>query len=169
MEKASLARRIIAYLVDAFILFILLFLSFILFYSMLSPEVMMEMVRDQASLNLRLPLLIYSNSIIVGYFTIFESSAVWNATPGKRAMNIEVVSEYRDVTFSKSFLRNITRILWSIPCIGLIILGINIILIADSDRRMGDWIADTDVVMKSSRLGYSRSDYRSPDELEWLR
>ncbi|MFW6196875.1 MAG: RDD family protein [Thermoplasmatota archaeon] len=149
MEDASLVRRIIAYLVDGFILFLILFLSFMLFYSMFSPEIMIEMVQEQASFDVRLPLLLYSNLVIIGYFTIFESSLIWNATPGKRLVNIEVYTEYGGVTLFRSFLRNITRVLWSLPCIGLLILGLNIVLIADSDRRMGDMLANTRVVEKN--------------------
>ena len=161
MENASLISRIIAYLADGFILFIILFLSYMLFYSMLSPEIMIEMVRAQASFDVRLPLLIYSDAVIIGYFTVFESSAVWNATPGKRFVNIEVDADFSDVTLFRSFLRNITRVLWSIPCIGLIILGINILLIADKDRRIGDYIAGTRVVKKgvSSIGSYNKSSY----------
>ncbi|MFW6376099.1 MAG: RDD family protein [Thermoplasmatota archaeon] len=162
MEDASLASRIIAYLIDGFILFLILFFSFMLFYSMFSPKIMIEMVREQASFDVRLPLMLYSNLVIVGYFTIFESSLIWNATPGKRLVNIEVYTEYGGVTLFRSFLRNITRVLWSLPCIGLLILGLNIILIADSDRRMGDMLAGTRVVIRggsSTLRSYNESTF----------
>lgn len=91
-----------------------------------------------------------------------------DATPEKKFVNIEVDAELRDVTFFKSFLRNITRVLWSIPCFGLIILGINILLISDKDRRIGDYIAGTRVVKKgNSSIGsYKKSSYY---DLEFLR
>ncbi|MGM0405257.1 MAG: RDD family protein [Thermoplasmatota archaeon] len=157
MEHASLASRIVAYLIDAVILVVILFSLFMLSFSMMSTDRAVQIVREQTELGLDLPLFLLSSIVIVGYFTIFESSNVWGATPGKRFVGIEVVYEYGDVTFFRSFLRNVTRILWSLPCIGLIIVLINVVLIADSKMRMGDILAGTNVVKKKSDLVYTSS------------
>lgn len=157
MKNASLASRIMAYLIDAVILVVILFSLFMMFFSMMSTDRAVQIIREQTELGLDLPLFLLSSIVIVGYFTIFESSNVWGATPGKRFVDIEVVYEYGDVTLFRSFLRNVTRILWTLPCIGLLIVLINIVLIADSKIRIGDILAGTNVVKKESDRVYTSS------------
>lgn len=157
MKNASLASRIMAYLIDAVILVVILFSLFMLSFSMMSTDRAVQIIREQTELGLDLPLFLLSSIVIVGYFTIFESSNVWGATPGKRFVDIEVVYEYGDVTLFRSFLRNVTRILWTLPCIGLLIVLINIVLIADSKIRIGDILAGTNVVKKESDRVYTSS------------
>lgn len=156
MEHASLASRIVAYIIDTVVIIVVLFLLFMAFFSMISTDRAFQIIQEQAGLGLNFPLFLLSSVVIVGYFTIFESSKVWGATPGKKFVNIEVVYEYGEVTFYRSFLRNVTRILWSLPCIGLIIVLINIVMIADSKMRIGDILAGTNVVKKESDYAITR-------------
>jgi len=88
--------------------------------------------------------------IHLAYFTFLESEKGGGATIGKRVLDIKVVDEYgKKVDLVTSFIRNIVRWLWQIPCIGLIILIIDVVLIADSDQRIGDRLASTYVVKES--------------------
>jgi len=82
------------------------------------------------------------------YFTYFESGdGGGGATLGKRAIGIKVVDQYgRKISGTDSFKRNIARLLWSLPCIGFIILLVDVYLVYDSEQRIGDKIADTYVV-----------------------
>ncbi len=82
------------------------------------------------------------------YFTYFESKdGGGGATFGKRIIGIKVVDkDGRKVSGSDSFKRNIARLLWALPCIGFIILLLDVYLIHDSEQRIGDRIADTYVV-----------------------
>jgi len=157
MEHASLASRIVAYLIDAVVIVVIILLLYMVLFSIMSTDIAVQLIREQTEIGLNIPSFVLSSITTVGYFTIFESSKVWRATPGKRFVGIEVVYEYGEITFFKSFLRNLTRILWSLPCIGLIIVLINIVLIADSKMRIGDILAGTNVVKKESKIVYNYS------------
>lgn len=101
------------------------------------------------------------------YFTYFESKdGGGGATFGKRAIGIKVVDQYgRKISGTDSFKRNIARLLWSLPCVGFIILLVDVFLIHEGEQRIGDRIADTyvveDVGYEQTSSGYQES-YQRP-------
>ena len=78
-----------------------------------------------------------------GYFAFFE--AVWNGqTPGKRYVHIRVIKDSgRPITAYEAVLRNLMRIVDSIPGYGI---GILSMLISSQNKRLGDLVAGTVVV-----------------------
>jgi len=78
-----------------------------------------------------------------GYFAFFE--AVWNGqTPGKRYVHIRVIKDSgRPITTYEAVLRNLMRIVDSVPGYGI---GILSMLISSQNKRLGDFVAGTVVV-----------------------
>jgi uncharacterized RDD family membrane protein YckC len=73
------------------------------------------------------------------YFAIAESSR-WQATPGKRAMDIHVTDgQGRRLTFARASAR------WLAKVVTALLFGIGFVLIARTERKRGlhDWLADT--------------------------
>lgn len=163
-NHASTLRRIGAYIIDVTILWILILLIFfsLLFFGFLSWEKFIETEAQTMLLGFYnasyLILVSISGLIDLAYFTILESEKGGGATIGKRALDIKVVSEYGNkVDLRTSLIRNIARWLWQIPCIGFIILIVDIFLIADSEQRIGDWLASTYVLKESNiHRGYNK-------------
>ncbi len=153
VNNASLISRIVAYIIDSIILLVLsvIMILILVFLGIMTFGIFTD-IDSQFGLwmfggfeILILGPIFYGLELI--YFTIFESDDGWGATPGKKLLNIKVVDEFgNQISLGNSFVRNLLRLLWFIPCIGLIILLIDIVLIADSDQRIGDKVAMTDVV-----------------------
>jgi uncharacterized RDD family membrane protein YckC len=77
------------------------------------------------------------------YYVLFETLG-GGRTPGKRAVGLRVVrSGGRPVTFVRSMLRNIMRV---IDAIGFYLIGMLSIFITNNNQRLGDLAADTLVV-----------------------
>jgi uncharacterized RDD family membrane protein YckC len=77
------------------------------------------------------------------YYVLFEVLG-GGRTPGKRAAGIRVVrSGGRPVTFVRSMLRNIMRV---IDAIGFYFVGMVTIFITTNNQRLGDMAADTLVI-----------------------
>jgi uncharacterized RDD family membrane protein YckC len=77
------------------------------------------------------------------YYVLFETLG-GGRTPGKRAVGLRVVrSGGRPVTFVRSMLRNIMRV---IDAIGFYFVGMVTIFITNNNQRLGDLAADTLVV-----------------------
>jgi len=153
VNNASLISRIIAYIIDSIILlvFTMVIILILVFLGILTLGLLTDIDFQFGLWMFRGFEILILGPIIYGlelvYFTIFESDEGWGATPGKKLLNIKVVDEYgNQISLGNSFVRNLLRLLWFIPCIGLIILLIDIVLIADSDQRIGDKVAMTDVV-----------------------
>jgi len=176
-NHASTLRRIGAYIIDIILLWILniLFFFIFLFLGFVSWEMFLETEPGvlfsgffRASY---LILLGFSSIIDLIYFTLLESEIGGGATIGKRALNIKVVDEYgKKIDLGPSFIRNILRLLWQVPCIGFIILIIDVVLIADSDQRIGDKLAYTYVVKESGTIrGYPNYEISRghPQQQEW--
>lgn len=160
---ASALRRIGAYIIDIILLLILnlLLFSVFFFFGIVSWEMLIE--TDAMFLGFYtasyLVFIAISGIIDLVYFTILESKKGWGATIGKRVLDIKVIDGYgRKIDLGTSFIRNIVRLLWQIPCIGFIILIIDVVLIADSDQRIGDRLASTYVV-KEKNVPRDYSDY----------
>ncbi len=170
LNHASVLRRIGAYLIDVIILgFLMGAILGILFVIGLWS---LEEVQLEEFFELYLGgifLIIISLNLItfLVYFTYFESKSGGGSTFAKRIFNIEVVDKHgKKVSMGTSFIRNIARLLWSIPCIGFIILIIDVFLVADKNQRIGDSLANTYVVKrergsiyKEQYQNYSPSNY----------
>jgi uncharacterized RDD family membrane protein YckC len=82
--------------------------------------------------------------LFYGYYVFFET--VWNGqTPGKRVVGLRVVRiDGRPIGFSQAAIRNVVRVLDSLPvyyAIGVLVMFLN-----KSQRRLGDLAAGTVVV-----------------------
>jgi uncharacterized RDD family membrane protein YckC len=86
-------------------------------------------------------------AIFYGYFILFET--LWNGqTPGKRIINLRVIqADGSSVTFSKVLIRNILRVIDSLP----FIYGVGIISVFASEKkqRLGDMAAGTVVIKEN--------------------
>ncbi len=143
---ASVFERIIAYIIDVILLALV---SFIVLYIALlsSPDVLMRhlIYERHLGLNIFIQATIFLSWTL--YFTIMESSYGRGATFGKRFVSIRVEhSSGEFINLGRSFLRNIVRILWQTPCIGLFILAFETLVVASKGVRFGDIIVDTRVV-----------------------
>ncbi len=157
-DNAGLILRWGAYILDSIVIEIIVLGMFILFlYSGLidmgfgsflgylnpSYENMLNLVFFAYQLSTML--------VAVVYFTLFEASRR-RATPWKMVLNIEVVDKRGEpIGLKTAFLRNIFRLVWAIPCIGVIVLIFEAILVYSSQQRIGDMVADTYVVKESQR------------------
>ena len=92
-------------------------------------------------------LLLSMFAIFYGYFIFFET--IWNGqTPGKRFIKIRVVQDNGSpVTFLKVLIRNILRIIDSLPT-GYAI-GIISALISKKNQRLGDMAAGTVIIREN--------------------
>lgn len=92
-------------------------------------------------------LLLILFAIFNGYFIFFET--IWNGqTPGKRFIKIRVVQENgSSVTFLKVFIRNIIRIIDSLP--SAYAIGIISVMISKKNQRLGDMAAGTIVIREN--------------------
>ncbi len=78
--------------------------------------------------------------IIILYFTYMEGKT--SSTLGKRLMKLRVVTVKGDMTYTKAFIRSLSKILY-LPLIVDVILGF---LIGDSNDRILDKVSGTYVV-----------------------
>ena len=96
-----------------------------------------------------------------GYFAIFE--ALWSGqTPGKRLIGLRVISTSgRPITAFDSILRNLLRIIDSIP--GIYAVGLLSVFVTARNQRLGDLAAGTVVVHEQSlRHGASPAALAAP-------
>jgi len=80
--------------------------------------------------------------IWIVYFTYLEGKT--GETIGKRAMGIKVVSEKGEMDYTKSFIRNILRVIDWLPFV--YILGFIVAVASKNNQRIGDLAARTTVV-----------------------
>ena len=84
--------------------------------------------------------------MMFGYPVYFEARAA-GRTPGKRALGLRVVDvDGRPVTFRSSAIRNVVRLVDSLP--GVYLVGIIAVLATQRNQRLGDLAASTIVVME---------------------
>lgn len=129
--QASFWKRLLAYLIDIFIIAFVIVLPFRRYMDFPVSSVLIE--------NIRIPWLI---SILIGiltllYFTLLEY--LTSQTIGKMILDIEVKSDYGKLKFSQCLLRNIVKVstfLLAIDSIGFIKLK----------KRFSDKIIGTEVV-----------------------
>jgi uncharacterized RDD family membrane protein YckC len=82
--------------------------------------------------------------LFYGYFAVFES--LWNGqTPGKRVIGLRVITlSGRPITVFDAILRNLVRIVDSIP--GIYAVGLVSVFLSPKNQRLGDLAAGTVVV-----------------------
>jgi len=86
-----------------------------------------------------------------GYFAFFET--IWNGrTPGKKWIHLRVIADSgRPVGAQEAILRNLMRIVDSLPSIYAV--GIITSLISRQNKRVGDYLAGTVVIQEKSVQG----------------
>jgi uncharacterized RDD family membrane protein YckC len=84
--------------------------------------------------------------LMYGYFALFE--ALWNGqTPGKRLIGVRVITvSGRPITALDAILRNLLRIVDSIP--GIYAIGLVAMFVTSRHQRLGDLVAGTVVVQE---------------------
>ena len=157
INYASTISRIIAYIIDAIIVGLVI--------GILSAAIMLLGVFSFGSITGDggggfLPVAIFGPAYIglsfgsfilqLLYFTYLESEEGGGATIGKKILDLKVVDRTgRKVDMKDSFIRNIARLIWSLPCVGFLLLLLDVYLIHDSEQRIGDRLANTYVVKES--------------------
>jgi len=153
LDYADTVERIIAYLIDSILISIVLavislgtiFLGIISLGSLTGNGPWMMPVNIFGPLIIGITFVNFLFQLL--YFTFFESENGGGSTIGKKIMNIKVVDGYGNkIDLKDSLIRNITRVLWHINCIGLLILILDLFLIHDREQRIGDRLANTFVV-----------------------
>lgn len=154
LRHAGFGKRLMAYIIDAILigLVIGILLGALIFGDILTFGLTQIPTTDTSSysgfLSGEIAILQgFSFVLTLLYFSYFESGAGGGATIGKKILDIKVVNKRnRKVSMGKSLIRNILRAIWSLPCIGFLILLLDVILIATRDQRIGDIAASTYVV-----------------------
>ncbi|MDI6724518.1 MAG: RDD family protein [Methanobacterium sp.] len=138
-ELASLGRRIIAYLVDMFVLVIIvtvvLIPIFIIQYIYFSyDEILMELVSNL--------LFVF---IMFGYFIVMEGPLGKGRTIGKMALKLRVIKEKDNsrISYGQSIVRNLLRI---VDGFFFYIVGMILISSSKKNQRLGDNVAKTLVI-----------------------
>ena len=163
LNFASTISRIIAYIIDSIILGLItgaiyaavIFTGFISFGSLMGDP---SNVTGFGFFGPAYLGLTFGTALIqLLYFTYLESDEGGGATIGKKILDLKVVNQSGGKAEMKdSFIRNIARFLWSIPCLGFIILLADVYLIHDNEQRIGDKLANTYVVKEEEYGEISR-------------
>jgi uncharacterized RDD family membrane protein YckC len=128
-------RRIVALLIDALFITLLLWALTAAFYPIIA------WTNTYYILNFW-PILL--GIIILLYFTLLEGK--WAATLGKGAFKLRVEALDGNLTYSKAFLRNLSKFLW-VPLILDVIIGFSVSS-RGSRQLYLDKLAGTEVVVK---------------------
>lgn len=144
IQLASLGSRIVAYIIDTVVIFVLAIL-------VLSVIASIQTTTDD--LYYLLSYLVYA-LIFFGYFILLEGPLGKGRTVGKRVLKLRVVKKDQSMMgYGASFGRNILRLID-----GLFFYIIGMILISDSNlnQRLGDRAADTIVIKENDYKNKSR-------------
>lgn len=167
-KYAGFWRRLIAYMIDGFIISIIFvvlgFIAGIAFFSgMISSgsDVWMTQINDPAKmLSFTLSIWLFSTLINIAYFTYFHGST--GRTPGKMLLGLQVLSvDGNPISFGIAFLRSVGYLISSaIFCLGYIWIGFD-------SKKQGwhDKIAGTIVIVRENidqSAGISIDDKSSP-------
>ena len=147
VRDASFLRRFLAMLVDGSILF----LPLGILYMFIFAEEIGAAIENVGTLEIDLfsqKAMLFATVVMTStllYFSLFEASR-WKATPGKLTLGIYVAdSNLLRAKPSQSIIRNVFRLLWTLPSIGPFFLFADVILVAAIKRRLGDFVAKTRV------------------------
>ena len=157
LDVAGLGTRALAYLVDAFLLFlfwvtVLFALSIVRTQGLSFADFQALQAVVQAAIVLGVFFLQW------GYWTFLET--LWGGrSPGKRALRIRVVKlEGSPETFSDAALRNLGRVVDFLPV--FYAAGLTAMMVSPRSRRLGDLLAGT-VVIRERVVDLSRYDARA--------
>ena len=138
-KLASLGSRILAYLVDMFVLIILIAIFtvpiFIIQYMYFTyDEFLIELFANLVGF-----------LIVFGYFTLMEGPLGKGRTIGKMALKLRVVKEkdHSRIGYGKSAIRNLLRI---VDGFFLYLIGMLLISNSKKNQRLGDSVAKTIVI-----------------------
>ncbi|MGC4120094.1 MAG: RDD family protein [Myxococcales bacterium] len=157
LDIAGMGTRALAYLVDAFILF--LFWVTVLFVLSILRTQGVSLADFQALQTLVQAAIVLGIFFLQwGYWTLFET--LWGGrSPGKRVLHIRVVKlEGAPEGFSEAALRNLGRLVDFLPV--LYATGLTAMMASPRSRRLGDLLAGT-VVVRERKVDLSRYDARS--------
>lgn len=133
-----LGKRVVAAIIDLVILAVLFFVMSALFGDAESDT------SDGASFSANLdglPALVFF-ALTIAYYILTEF--FWAATPGKKVMGLKVASDEGDLTIGAVILRNVLRIVDSLPIFYLV--GFICAAVRPDNKRIGDIVAKTNVV-----------------------
>jgi uncharacterized RDD family membrane protein YckC len=149
---AGIGNRAYALIIDDIILgliLIIFLISWALFSYFLYEVVNIDSLIDSKTIGLWLVAiqLLITFSIYVGYFTFFET--LWQGqTLGKRIVKIRVIREDgRPIRLPQATLRALLR-----PLDDVFFLGMFLIILNKSEKRLGDWLAGTLVIQEEQNL-----------------
>lgn len=159
MRHAGLILRGCAYIIDALIIVIPISIVWLIFIFEKYKNEFLDMTETTngtpfspgAIASMTVDSMILSGVIaIVGllYFTVLEGR--WQATIGKKVCHIYVIKgSGMPIDDNTAFIRNLFRLLWSIPLYGgTLFVIIDIILVLLKCQRIGDILAKTYVVRR---------------------
>ncbi len=144
IQLASLGSRIVAYIIDTIVVFVLAIL-------VLSIMASIQTITDDLY-NL-LAYLVYA-LVFFGYFILLEGPLGKGKTVGKRVLKLRVIKKDQSMTgYGASFGRNILRL---IDGFFFYIIGMILISSSDLNQRLGDRAADTIVIKENNYENESR-------------
>lgn len=154
LEVAGLGTRALAYLVDAFVLFLFWVTALFLLSILRSQGISFADFQGLQSV-VQAALVFGVFFLQWGYWTFFET--LWGGrSPGKRALHIRVVRlEGGPETFADAALRNLGRVVDFLPL--LYATGLTAMMVSPRSRRLGDLLAGT-VVVRERKVDLSRYD-----------
>lgn len=124
-------RRLVALILDAVIITLVSWILVSLVY---------PLINSTNSFQILSYWLILVAVIIIAYFTFLEGR--YCSTVGKNIMKLKVKAKEGDMSYSKAFIRNISKILW-LPLIVDLLIGI---ILGRPYQRYLDRLAKTEVV-----------------------
>jgi uncharacterized RDD family membrane protein YckC len=146
-QTAGIGSRAIAHLLDGLILLVINGLLFI--FAIITSNVVEERLFSGAFDYSVAILLIITVLLNVGYFVLTEMY-MGGQTPGKRVLGLRVLQQNgQSATFLSIIIRNLFRILDLLP--SFYFLGMVVMLFSSKDKRIGDMVAGTIVIMEQGR------------------
>ncbi|KAF5088867.1 RDD family protein [Methanobacterium aggregans] len=141
VQLASLGDRIIAYIIDMLVIFVLAFLAGLVIGLM----IVFGGVQSTSDGFLMVVNYLVGFLLFFGYFILLEGPLGGGRTLGKRIIHIKVVKEedLEVMDYTKSFVRNILRIIDGFICY---LVAILLIHSSDKNQRLGDSAAHTLVI-----------------------
>jgi uncharacterized RDD family membrane protein YckC len=142
--KAPVGKRVIAYIIDAVLIFLIIMVFGLggMVVVWVLTAVLAALVGDIAMLMMFVGFIPYFLALGVAVlYWLLRDALNGGRSFGKKFMGLKVVKEGRAPGYVDSFLRNITLV---IPLLNLIDLVLG--LVAADGRRIGDKIANTQVV-----------------------
>jgi uncharacterized RDD family membrane protein YckC len=139
----GVGRRLVAVVIDVFVLGVVNGVIGLIFHAGMTN------VNGVISYNSSGPGAALQIIIPIVYYIVME--AMWGATLGKMALGIRVVKlDGSPISWGESIIRNLLRIIDSIPYFIPYLLGAILIWSSPTRQRLGDRVAKTAVVRRAS-------------------